>query len=271
VAVAVMLYSLCATSVLAVAAAAVERLFGALRWPRRGVWLFALVTSVILTVKLMYDVWYPSVSPPEFLMPPFVQHIGVRLLGMMPIPASAVNMILLSAWGTSTCLSLLFEVSSWIRLQALSRGWARERVDDLEVVLSDYHGPGAYGFLRPRIVIPRWLLDVDCVTRSVALNHEREHAEVGDPLLSAIGLLMFTAMTWNFALAWQLRRFKLAVEIDCDARVVRSNPSLDAGTYSNALMHLWRRRHGRESAAMPGPKSDVWRRVCILLAGSLTR
>ena len=57
-------------------------------------------------------------------------------------------------------------------------------------------------------------------------QHEREHQRARDPLLlhaAAVGALV---MPWNPAVWWMLSRLKLAVEMDCDARVfARDGPA----------------------------------------------
>jgi beta-lactamase regulating signal transducer with metallopeptidase domain len=200
-------------------------------------------------------------------MPLVILRPAIWLLGMRSLIATALNAILDVAWKAATTLYLALGIWAWIRLQVVSRSWLRERVDDQEVRVSDRYGPGAYGFLRPTIVVPTWLLEIDSETRAAALIHEREHAERRDPLISAIGLLMFSIMPWNPVMGWQLRRLKLAIEMDCDTRVVRSNPRMDVSTYSNALIQLWRRGDlMRASDAMPGLKSHVKQRICAMQA-----
>jgi hypothetical protein len=54
VAVVAVLYSLILAGVIAVAAAAVERVFATRRWARRGIWIVSLATSVLLPVVLIY-------------------------------------------------------------------------------------------------------------------------------------------------------------------------------------------------------------------------
>ncbi len=57
-------------------------------------------------------------------------------------------------------------------------------------------------------------------TRAIALAHEREHIMARDRLLSLFALVLLIVMPWNPALHWQVRRLRLAIEVDCDARVV---------------------------------------------------
>jgi TonB-dependent SusC/RagA subfamily outer membrane receptor len=54
----------------------------------------------------------------------------------------------------------------------------------------------------------------------MVLLHEGEHRKARDPALLAGGILLVALAPWNPALWWGLRRLRLAVESDCDARVL---------------------------------------------------
>jgi hypothetical protein len=114
-------------------------------------------------------------------------------------------------------------------------------------------------------VVPRWALDPpeEC---GLIVRHEREHVRAGDPWLLALASLAVAALPWSPALWWQHRRLRLAVETDCDARVVAAGAN--------------RRRYGRVllgTAARPlllpvpsltwgGPRSHLERRIRALTA-----
>jgi beta-lactamase regulating signal transducer with metallopeptidase domain len=58
------------------------------------------------------------------------------------------------------------------------------------------------------------------VQRRYVLRHEAEHRSAHDERLLFVASLFLVLAPWNLALWWQLRRLRLAVEMDCDNRVV---------------------------------------------------
>ena len=77
---------------------------------------------------------------------------------------------------------------------------------------------------------------------------------------------------WNPALWWQLRRLRLAVEADCDARVLRRRA--DVRAYGSVLLEVGRRAsRGRlaAAAAFAEPVSTLERRIRIMTAPRVRR
>ncbi|HUH12583.1 MAG TPA: M56 family metallopeptidase, partial [Longimicrobiales bacterium] len=134
-------------------------------------------------------------------------------------------------------------------------------VDGVSVLVSPHTGPATVGVVRPEIVLPRWALALADGARRLMLAHEREHLRAGDPRLLFAGTLLAMALPWNLPLWWQLRRLRLAVELDCDARVLRAGGN--AATYGNLLLEVGRRRAGVPvlSAALAEGKSFLERRI----------
>ena len=66
--------------------------------------------------------------------------------------------------------------------------------------------------------------------------HEQEHVRAGDPWLIHAACLAVAAMPWNAALWWQLRRLRMAVETDCDRRVLAGG--VDLGAYGTMLIDM---------------------------------
>ena len=65
------------------------------------------------------------------------------------------------------------------------------------------------------------------VQRQYVLRHEEEHRRSHDARLLMVASLAAVLVPWNPAIWWQLRRLRLAVEMDCDNRVVKAlgNPN----------------------------------------------
>ena len=142
-------------------------------------------------------------------------------------------------------------------------------MDGEEVLLTLDLGPAALAGGRPGIVLPSWTLDLDRSLRRLVLRHEREHLMAGDPwlLLGGIGALVLAP--WNLALWWQLGRLRLAIEVDCDRRVLRAEraTAADIERYGLLLMALGQRGHGLLRLAMPAlsePVSSLERRIAAM-------
>ena len=57
--------------------------------------------------------------------------------------------------------------------------------------------------------------------QAAVIAHEQSHLEARDPQLFTLALALLVFMPWNLPLWWQLRRLRYAIEIDCDARVLK--------------------------------------------------
>jgi hypothetical protein len=115
-------------------------------------------------------------------------------------------------------------------------------------------------------VIPRWLHEKPGDLQAMVLRHEREHIAGKDHLLLATGLALLVLSPWNLALWWQLRRLRLAIETDCDARVVRRG-AVDAVAYAKVLLAV-RLRHVAvplAAVALMEPVSQLEQRIRLLL------
>jgi len=77
----------------------------------------------------------------------------------------------------------------------------------------------------------------------------------GDPPLLAAAAVVAALLPWNAALWYQLRRLRLAVEVDCDRRVLRRHP--DVARYGALLLEVGRRAPGPALplAALTSPTS----------------
>ena len=170
------------------------------------------------------------------------------------------------AWAllTAALLARLFLASR--RLQERARPWPVCRIDGTEVRVSEDLGPAVLGILRPRIVVPRWFEQEPPARRALVLAHEREHLAAHDGRWLLAGALLVALFPWNLPLWWQWRRLRLAVEADCDARVLRRGEEPQA--YGSALVEV----AARTSPAPPGAtgvferQSQLERRLRIVLA-----
>src|SRR5690606_10287940 len=79
----------------------------------------------------------------------------------------------------------------------------------------------------------------------LVVRHEHEHQRAGDHFLLTIVCVAVCVLPWNPALWWMLKRARLAVELDCDARVLRSGAAVKS--YGMLLLDI----AGHAPAARP--------------------
>jgi hypothetical protein len=116
------------------------------------------------------------------------------------------------------------------------------------------------GVVRPAIVMPRWALRLPAAERELMLAHEEEHRRAGDAPLLLAAALFLVLLPWNAPLWWQLGRLRLAVEVDCDRRVLRRTGELRR--YASLLLEIGRRRTALPfSIALAEPASFLERRI----------
>ncbi|HEY5060577.1 MAG TPA: M56 family metallopeptidase, partial [Gemmatimonadaceae bacterium] len=99
--------------------------------------------------------------------------------------------------------------------------WPVVALGGVDVRVAPRIGPVVIGLLRPEIVVPRWLLTRNADEQRMVVTHENEHVRARDPLLLGIAWAAVIAAPWNPAVWYMLSRLRLAVELDCDARVLR--------------------------------------------------
>src|SRR5437867_8108499 len=144
------------------------------------------------------------------------------------------------AWGFSSAALLLSLGAAALRLATLRRGWRAATVDGRAVLVSGNVGPAVAGLWQPRIVLPEWALGLAEQERRLMLAHEDEHVRARDPWLLAAAAAALLLAPWNPVVWWQVRRLRLAVEMDCDARVLARDG--DAPAYGELLLRVGQRR-----------------------------
>ncbi|HKJ93717.1 MAG TPA: M56 family metallopeptidase, partial [Longimicrobiales bacterium] len=240
------LYLVAVSVLVSVAALAADRALRGAGRPARWVWLAALLAAVGLPALAWLR---PGAIAMTFALPasaiplPAVTSEAVASGGSFPIQAVAAwSWIALSA--VLLALAFLSAAALWRR----RRQWRREDVDGVPVLVSADTGPAALGVVRSAVVVPEWALALAQPRRRMLVTHEHEHVRAKDPALQFAGLLLAVAMPWNPVLWWLLARLRLAIELDCDARVLRRET--DARTYGTLLLEVGRRRSGLRYAAV---------------------
>jgi beta-lactamase regulating signal transducer with metallopeptidase domain len=136
------------------------------------------------------------------------------------VPPSIGLSLGITSMSLSALLLLLLAIV-YVRFHRLRRQWPVAELLGERVRVSTRVGPAVVGLARPEIVIPSWLLSRTVEEQRLVLIHEREHVRAHDPLLLAAACAVAALMPWHPAVWWMLSRLRLAVELDCDVRVLR--------------------------------------------------
>ena len=115
--------------------------------------------------------------------------------------------------------------------------------------------------------MPNAVLSQPNATQSIALKHEQSHIAGDDPALLLFGLILVILAPWNVALWWQLRRLRFAIEVDCDARILKSG--VEAAAYGETLLSISQQGGSVPlgMVALTEPTSQLERRVRIMMTG----
>ena len=170
------------------------------------------------------------------------------------------------AWSLASAALLGFYLFSAWRLARRSRQWRSTTVDGQAIEVAPDIGPAVFGWGRPRVIFPRWLTGAPHDVQRLALTHEREHLAARDPQWLSGVTLLGALFPWNVPLMWMKRRLRFAMEVDCDARVLRTGA--DANDYGLALLYVSERqsRAPVTAIALIERKSQLERRINVMFS-----
>ncbi len=244
-------YCLLISGLLALAAFATERALGHFRKPVRWGWFAAVVGSVTLPFAAFLA---PGLLPGIGASPwaPLVELSEAVVVSSAPAAAEP------TAWFDAGALSaltggvwvllaagMLFHLGrAYRRLRSEMRTWTPGRVLGSPVMIADDRGPAVVGIRRSVVVMPRWIPELEDRLLRLVFLHEREHQRAGDHRLFSAAVAALVLMPWNVLLWWQVSRLRLAIEFDCDRRVLERGES--ARDYADALITVG----GRVSAPL---------------------
>jgi beta-lactamase regulating signal transducer with metallopeptidase domain len=253
-----MAYAALCAALFAGAAACVEYVCASHHRARRGVWLVAIVLSVI--VPIASPARNVSVAAPAIM---------ATVPTMSDAPAAQppqIDLVVLTAWATASLLfAALLLVAHW-RTSIVLRSCRRGSIGGRAAFISRDFGPAVVGVFRHHIVVPEWVLALGESEQQFIVLHELEHARSSDPALALAGVCAVIAMPWNVALWWQLSRLRLAIEVDCDARVVALKQS-NVIAYGQLLLCVRERGYSRRHPvlALSHSRSSLAKRLDALL------
>ncbi len=223
--------------------------------PRRWIWCVAIAGTML--VPPFYRASHHAV-----VGGPTVHSHGSGSQASWLERTADFNPLIVDVWQVMTVLLIawvLFEICRVALLVRRARRGQREQiVDGVPVVMTDAIGPATVGVFRSRVLLPRWVAGLPPTERQYVVRHEDEHRRANDARMLFLASLPLIVMPWNLALWWQVRRLRLAVEMDCDRRVVRALG--DHQAYAALLFKV-------AVAAQPGPRLQP----AFLGAGMLER
>jgi beta-lactamase regulating signal transducer with metallopeptidase domain len=273
--------SLCLTGA-ALSAEQIARLSGG---STRGVWAIAMMAALIVPAAISSV----SIRVPEIptLISAATSRHTITLRAMTSdrlTPASLlgagavrlnerhdVDVLLKEAWYATSMALLLALLISGLHLAHRKRDWTIEKIANEAVYVTSDVGPAVVGLVRPRIVVPHWIKHSSPTLQNQVIAHEKSHVEAHDVQLLTGALFLVLVMPWNLPLWWQLRRLRRAVEIDCDARVLRAGH--DMQSYGETLITVGQQRSSYIGAVagMSESKSFLENRIRIMVRGPVRR
>ncbi len=279
-------YTMAPSTELCLMGIGLERIASHLRWPRRSIWTVVLVGSIAVPFTVMQLGGTPTKREPPPLAAstvnaaaPASQSAAPTATSSQPAETTAIDSwprnstrtlprpsddIIIVAWLSASAVLIACLLASIALLHRRMSLQERATVLGVTVLVTDHMGPALFGAWRPRIIVPRWFLAENRDTQWLILSHELQHRAARDPLLLWLGVSLAVLVPWNLPLWWQLRRLRLAVEFDCDARVV--SQGAEPLAYGQVLLTVTRRSLGGPvgTVAMSKPASALEERIMIL-------
>ena len=267
-----MLSALVFTALVGGAAWSAEIALRASRRPTRWPWLVALAASVT---------WPVLVPIARRLIPAdgMLQSVATTLPTIQVVPdqlpvttswTQSLDVALLVLWMVASVIVFARLVRALVLLARIRRASEPCIVDGVAVLVSANLGPAVVGVRQPAVLLPVALLGLEEPLRRLVLRHEEEHRRARDPWI-VLGSAFAVALTpWNLPLWWLTHRARLALEVDCDARVLAAESN--ATQYGKLLLLISQQQRITALAPMlAASTSHLERRIAAMLPIRSTR
>lgn len=271
-----MFYVVIVSALLGLAALAAERAALVRHTSTRWYWILAIVASLILpTLISSVSIEIPSVTNhtqaekkfilKEVTSPYLSPALWVSRSQFEGTTVKFNNELVKKIWMSLSTVLLFVLLVSAAQLYWRKRKWMKSSLLNTPVLLTDDVGPAVVGLMNSHIVIPSWVINAPISQQKAIIAHEQSHLEAGDPLLLTIALSLLVFMPWNLPLWWQLYRLRRAIEIDCDARVLKQGQTISE--YGETLIVVGARHSGYIGAVagMSESNSFLEKRIKIML------
>jgi beta-lactamase regulating signal transducer with metallopeptidase domain len=254
-----LVYALVTGALIALSASALEGVARARRWPTRWIWAASMLASLAAIAAAvrpagkviaagvpertsMVAGWSAPASGPVLLR--LVNDARVladsAMVAALSMAArwlpSWIGTVAAALWLLGATAALVVFTLVHLRLGRARRAWPTADLHGHRVRVAPTVGPAVLGLVRPEIVVPQWLLDRAAEEQRLVLAHEEEHVRARDHLLLGGACVAVALMPWHPAAWWSLARLRLALELDCDARVLRRGAH--ARAYGEMLIDL---------------------------------
>lgn len=226
----VMAYAVLVSAAIGAAAALVDLVVRPSRIASRWIWALALaliipVTGFVMVVPRDAAPAAEAVTVPDAAIGGPIASVSAPTAGWT-MYLGAVDVALAATWMLASALLLLtIGVGQWRLLRARRRARLGE-VQGHRVLLTEDLGPAVAGLTKPVVFVPRWVVALDDASQRLLLAHEVEHARRRDTTLLMGGVVLTALLPWNPVVWWLTWRLRVAVELDCDRRVLAANPGV---------------------------------------------
>lgn len=202
--------------------------------PRRWIWLSSLALTLAATVVAM--IWPVAVpdsavsgvigSSTLVLSEPTTSSVSTSPTDHSLDILSAADAMLPFAWLLTSAGLLLAIAFGQRRLRRERLGAHATELAGHPVLITGAIGPAVAGLRSPVVFVPQWVLALDEPSQRLLMAHEMEHVRKRDTAMLFAGALGAALVPWNPMVWWMVRRLRLAVEQDCDARVLARYPEV---------------------------------------------
>ena len=181
------------------------------------------------------------------------------------VPAAVATPVAIG-WAVTSALLLAIYLLVNLHLARARRHWPLASMHGVPVRVAPRAGPAVMGMVRAEIVVPRSLLERSADEQRLIVLHEHEHLRARDHILLGFGCLVAMALPWHPAVWYALTRLRLAIELDCDARVLRGGAA--ARSYGALLIDMAAHGAGIRGAtlALADRPSHLERRLLAMRA-----
>lgn len=245
-----MLYSIAAGVLLALAAAAGDRLASWLRVARRGIWLGAMLLVVALTIAMPWRAATRESADRATAIPLAMFSLNAdadaagwpRVFAALAARAdTSIDRAEMAArwlWALASVMASIVYAGSYAVLARKRRQWRAATINGTSVLVSPDTGPALVGVWSTDIVVPEWALSFAPERLDLLLQHEQAHEAAHDSMLVHLSRLVLLLFPWHPVLWWMDSRLRTAIEIDCDARVLNVGVDSDADARTKAYGDL---------------------------------
>lgn len=176
------------------------------------------------------------------------------------VPAFIIRALPWMWLAVTASLGLVF-LTMYRRIVRRVRQYPTHRIEGVVVRIAPRLGPAVVGLAPAEIVVPEWLISRTTEEQRLVVTHEAEHVHAADHWMLVAAYAAVAIMPWNPAMWYAVARLRLAVEIDCDRRVIRRG--VPTNSYGALLIDLSAIPPTVSAAmpAFPGTYSHLERRL----------